>query len=158
MNIQQLLVVSLETADTICLGYLQDLSDRDLMLRPHDGCNHINWQVGHLIQSEHEMMQMIAPMPALPAGFANRYSKETQASNRREDFCSKDELLEAHREQREGTLAILERIGETDLDRKTGVDYAPTFGALLALISAHWLMHAGQWVIVRRELGRPLLF
>ncbi len=158
MNVQQLLVVSLETSDLICLGYLQDLSDDDLMLRPHVGCNHLNWQIGHLIQSEHEMMQRVASMPTLPDGFARRYTKETQGLDRRNDFCTKDELFQAQQEQRAGTLAALGQISETDLDRPTGVDYAPTVGALLALIPAHWLMHAGQWVIVRRELGRPLLF
>ena len=142
----------------ICLGYLQDLSDEDLMLRPHLGCNHLNWQVGHLIQSEHEMMQRVAAMPPLPVGFAKRYAKETQASNRPADFCTKDELLQVQLEQRAGTLQVLARVTESDLDRETGVDYAPTVGALLALVPAHWLMHAGQWVIVRRELGRPTLF
>jgi uncharacterized damage-inducible protein DinB len=158
MNIQQLLSLSLETSDLICLGYLKDLSDADLLLRPHAGCNHVNWQVGHLIQSEHEMMQRVAAMPPLPPGFAERYSKDKQGSDRREDFCSKDELLRAQQVQRAGTLAALGQITEADLDQPTGVDYAPTFGSLLALIPAHWLMHAGQWVIVRRELGRPLLF
>ena len=122
----------------VCLGYLQDLSDDDLMRRPHLGCNHLNWQVGHLIQSEHEMMKHIASMPPLPAGFANRYTKETQASNRRQDFCSKVELLQAQPEQRAGTVAALALLSESDLDKQTGVDYAPTVGAMLALIPAHW--------------------
>ena len=158
MNIQQLVAISLETADTICLSYLQDLADEDLMRRPHPSCNHLNWQVGHLIQSEHEMMSRIGPMPPLPAGFAERYRKETQSSNRGDDFCDKRQLLEAQQAQRTGTLALVAGLDPTDLDRASGVDYAPTLGALVALIPAHWLMHAGQWVIVRRELGRPPLF
>lgn len=158
MNIAQVLRLSLETADQVCLGYLQDLSDEDWMRRPHPACNHLNWQVGHLIHSEHEMMQGISAMPPLPTGFADRYRKETQTSSRAADFCRKVELLAAQKAQRAGTLAILDRITEADLDKPTGIDYAPSVGALLALIPAHWLMHAGQWVIVRRELGRPPLF
>jgi hypothetical protein len=158
MNVRQLLTTSLEMADLICLGYLQDLADADLMRRPHAACNHLNWQVGHLIESEHELMQHVGPMPALPDSFAAQYSKERQSSNRPEEFCSKDELLDAQKIQRAGTLAIVDRLADDQLDLPTGVDYAPTVGALLALIPAHWLMHAGQWVVVRRELGRPLLF
>ena len=37
-------------------------------------------------------------------------------------------------------------------------DYAPTVGAVLLLIGNHWMMHAGQFVPVRRKLGRPPLF
>ena len=29
---------------------------------------------------------------------------------------------------------------------------------MLALAGTHWLMHAGQWAVVRRQLGRPPLF
>lgn len=158
MNVRQLVSTSLESADLISLGYIRDLSDDDLMRRPHPACNHLNWQFGHLVRAEHEMMGKVAPMPPLPPGFAERYDKATQASDRRGNFCNKDELLRAQSEQRRGTLEILNRLGDADLDRETGVDYAPTVGAILALIPAHWLMHAGQWVIVRRELGRPPIF
>jgi hypothetical protein len=158
MHVRQFVTVSLEMADLICLGYLRDLSDADLMLRPHSACNHLNWQVGHLIVSEHEMMQRVGPMPPLPDGFAAKYAKPMQTSDRPEDFCSKQELLDAQQAQRVGTLAVVERLSEDQLDLPSGVDYAPNVGALLALIPAHWLMHAGQWVVVRRELGRPLLF
>ncbi len=158
MNVEQLAKLSLETADQVCLGYLQDLSDDDLMRRPHSACNHLNWQVGHLIVAEHEMMNGVSAMPPLPAGFVARYKKETQSSNRRQDFCGKDELLQVQKDQRAGTLAVLSRLSEADLDKPTGIDYAPSVGAIVALIPAHWLMHAGQWVIVRRELGRPPLF
>ncbi len=36
--------------------------------------------------------------------------------------------------------------------------YAPTIASLFSMIGSHWMMHAGQWVIVRRELGREPLF
>ena len=35
---------------------------------------------------------------------------------------------------------------------------APTLGALLLLQSNHTLMHAGQFTVVRRKLGKPVLF
>jgi len=35
---------------------------------------------------------------------------------------------------------------------------APTLGALILLQSNHTLMHAGQFTVVRRKLGKPVLF
>jgi hypothetical protein len=28
---------------------------------------------------------------------------------------------------------------------------------MLSMQGSHWMMHAGQWVIVRRNLGKPVL-
>jgi hypothetical protein len=159
MNAQQIIEDLYGTADYVGLSYLNDLSDAEWMRRPHARCNHINWQVGHLIQAEHEMIEAIAPgsMPPLPAGFAEKYARETQGIDDPSKFLSKAELLAAHAQQRAATKAVLARMSESDLDRATGVDYAPTVGSMLSLQGSHWLMHAGQWVIVRRELGKPIL-
>jgi hypothetical protein len=160
MNSREALKLGLDSAEYIAMAYIQDLSDEDLMKRPHPACNHINWQLGHLISSEHQMTNDAVPnsMPALPAGFAEKYTKETAASNDPARFAKKEELLRVYREQRAGTLAVLQKIDDAALDRPTGLDYAQNVGAIFSLHGGHWLMHAGQWVIVRRALGRPALF
>lgn len=35
---------------------------------------------------------------------------------------------------------------------------APTVGALFMLTANHELMHSGQFSVVRRKLGKPVLF
>jgi hypothetical protein len=143
----------------ICGSYLDDLSDSDFMVRPHAQCNHINWQVGHLIVSEHQMMSHVPgrSMPALPKGMLEMYAKESHGCDDPSKFMSKDQLLTTAKEQRAGTLKILESLSDADLDQPTGISYAPTVGALLSMQGSHWMMHAGQWVIVRRQLGKPVL-
>ncbi len=37
-------------------------------------------------------------------------------------------------------------------------EYAPTVGVVLMLLATHFLMHAGQFVPIRRKLGKPPLF
>jgi len=37
-------------------------------------------------------------------------------------------------------------------------EYAPTVASVLMLLGTHWLMHAGQFVPIRRKLGKPALF
>lgn len=144
-------------------SYLQDLTDEQLFLRPHEKANHIAWQLGHLVASENSLNNMVAPdsMPALPEGFAEKHSKETATSDDQSAFCSKDEYLKAMEEQRAGTLALLERLSDEELEAPAPEDiqkFGATVGAVIAGQSAHWMMHAGQWVIVRRQLGKEAMF
>jgi hypothetical protein len=160
MKPQDAIKLSIDTGDMISMAYVQDLTDQDLLRRPSPGCNHINWQIGHLISSEHRMGNQLAPgsMPDLPPGFEAKYSKETAGMDDASKFCTKAELLAIHQQQRVGTLAALAKYSDADLDRSTGVEYAPTVGAMFSLQGSHWLMHCGQWAVVRRQLGRPPLF
>ncbi len=69
--------------------------------------------------------------------------------------------MKLYEQQRAGTLAALESIPDSDLD-KEGPEairsFCPTFGATFLMQDAHWMMHAGQWAVVRRQLGREPLF
>ena len=69
------------------------------MKRPHPDCNHTNWQLGHLIQSDHQMVSAVAPgkMPPLPDGFAEMYAKETASSDDPSAFLKKGRTDEAGR-------------------------------------------------------------
>jgi hypothetical protein len=160
MNARDAIKLNIESAQMVSSMYLEDMSDKELLHRPCNGANHINWQVGHLIAAEHGMMEKVAPgsMPPLPAGFEERYTKETSTSDKPESFCSKAELLKVAAEQRKGTLAALAKITDADLDKPTGVEYAPNVAAMFSLQGGHWMMHAGQWAVIRRQLGRPPLF
>lgn len=160
MNAKDALKLSIDMGRMVSLPYVEDLTDAELMKRPHPKCNHIKWQLGHLIAGEHEMIEKIAPgsMPPLPAGFVERYSKDTAGSDDPTKFDSKTDLLKAFEAQRAGTLKALEKTAEADLDKQTGVEYAPTVAAMFELQGSHWLMHCGQWVVVRRMVGKPPLF
>jgi hypothetical protein len=160
MNTRDAIKLSIDMGKMISMGYLSDLTDEEMMKRPCDGCNHITWQVGHLIASEREMIEKLVPgsMPALPDGFANKYTSETAKSDKASDFHSKSELMAIFEKIREGTLAALEKMSDTDFDKPTGVHYAPTAGVMFELQGSHWLMHSGQWAVVRRQCGRPPLF
>ncbi len=160
MQAQQAIREVIELGNTVAMSYLSDLSDEELLRRPHPRCNHINWQWGHLIVSENELVNQAIPnaMPPLPEGFAERYTKETTESDDPSLFASKEQLLAVMAEQRKGTLAALEQSTTEDLDRQTGIPYAPNVASVFSLQGTHWLMHAGQWVIVRRQLGKEPLF
>ncbi len=58
-------------------------------------------------------------------------------------------------------LAAVDATPEADLDKpapESMRDYAPTVASVLTLLRTHRLMHAGQFVPIRRKLGKPALF
>ena len=159
MQVRDAIKIGIDAAEMVTKTYLGDLSDSDLMQRPHPQCNHINWQVGHLIASEHEMLDKFVAggMPPLPQGFEAKYSKENAGSDNPQDFATKAELLAAQQSQRAATLKALAELSDQDWQKPTGISYAPTMAELFVIQGTHWMMHCGQWVIVRRQLGKPVV-
>ena len=158
-QIQHVLAMPTFVAQT----YIADLTDEELLIRPHEKANHIAWQLGHLIVWENHLNNMVCPdsMPALPEGFAEKHTKETAASDDPVAFCSKQEYIQAMEAQRAGTLSLLGRLSDDELEQPAPEaiqQIGATVGAVIAGQSAHWMMHAGQWVIVRRQLGKEAAF
>jgi hypothetical protein len=160
MNAHDVIKFSLDSATHVVSSLLADLTDAELMHRPAPGCNHINWQIGHCINGEHQRVEKVFPgsMPALPAGFAEKYTGESAKSDDAGAFCKKEELLRVFAEQRAGAAAALAKCSAEDLS-KPCEGWTPTVGAMFTgMGSLHWMMHVGQWTVVRRELGRAPLF
>ncbi len=163
MNARQAIRLGIDTANTICQSYLADLSDADLLVRAAPGTNHIAWQLGHLLVSEHDMVEAACPgsMPPLPAGFAEKHTKETSTLDSPGAFYPKSVYMNAYEEQRSATLKALEKLSDADLDKPAPEkfrDWLKSVGELFSMHGSHWLMHAGHWAVIRRKLGRPPLF
>ena len=67
MNAQDAIKLSIDTGEMMTMAYIGDLSDADLLIRPVPGCNHINWQIGHLIVAEHGILSKLARSGAAAA-------------------------------------------------------------------------------------------
>lgn len=163
MSIAEHLKLSFDLPDMIVNGYLADLTDEELLVRPTENANHIAWQLGHLIHGENFHMNQLAPdsMPPLPEGFSERHTKETAAQNESSDFLSKAEYLELMQQQRAGTLEVLGSLSDEQLMQPSPESmryFGPTVGSVFSGEAVHWVMHAGQWAIIRRKLGKPPLF
>ena len=163
MNAKDAIRTALTSTQNILTWYLADLSDADLLVRPAPGANHIAWQLGHLISSELQLGKTTpgAAYPDLPPGFPEQHNKAAAAGDSPTGFRTKEEYLGLFKKVREATLANLAKISDADLDKPTPGDmakFAPTLGALFLLQSNHTMMHAGQFTVVRRKLGKPVLF
>jgi hypothetical protein len=149
-------------SDYIIGAYIGDLTDADLLLRPVPGMNHIAWQLGHLIAAEHRFVEMVKPgsCPALPAGFDEAHNKETTTLDDPSKFHSLSKYQELWKAQRAATMAALESFPESELDKTDPEKYpewAPTPAAIFAMCGTHALMHCGQFVPVRRMVGKPVV-
>jgi hypothetical protein len=153
---------NIEMAQFITNSYLKDLSDTDLLVRSVPGANHIAWQLGHLIAEEREMIAALGhPMPELPSGFAEAHAKGHSGSDDATKFAQKDEYLALLRKMHDATLSALAKTPDSDLDTPAPEKmrgYAPTIGAIFNIIGQHEMMHVGQFVPVRRKLGKPIAF
>jgi hypothetical protein len=163
MNFHDSIRWSLGAADFLADRYLGDLTDDELLARPVPDANHIAWQLGHLIASERHLVEAAVPgsMPELPAGFADAHNKETATSDDRAKFLTKAAYLELAKTIRAATLQALDKLSPADFDKPIEGRLPPfvkRVGECFALIPNHWSLHAGQWVILRRKLGRARLF
>jgi hypothetical protein len=162
MDARQAILSTKTMSQTVLTKYISDLSDADLMLRPGKGCNHLAWQLGHLIKSECELLNSLVPgsAPALPAGFAEKHEKAKAGSDNASDFCTKAEYLDLIKQMNDAFTTTIKAVTDADLDQPAPENlrsWFPTAGQVWLLVATHQLMHAGQFVPVRRSLGKPVL-
>jgi uncharacterized damage-inducible protein DinB len=152
----------IEFCHMVAGGYIADLTDADLMVRSVPGSNHIAWQLGHLISSDHQMLSALGhTVPPLPEGFAEAHGKEAAGSDNAAAFRTKNEYLTLAEQMKAAKLNAVEATADETLTQpgpEAMREYAPTIAAVLTLLGTHWLMHAGQFVPIRRKIGKPPLF
>ncbi len=150
-----------DLCNMILTQYVSDFTDEELMKRSTPGTNHIAWQLGHIISSCNQILVSCGLEAApLADGVAEAYTKETATSDDPAKFHRKEQYLKWLDEQNTATLAALDAMPEADLDKPTPESmraFRATVGDVLIMLGAHLLMHAGQFVPLRRQLNKPVL-
>ena len=162
MDAKGAILAAMDTSHVVLRKYLDDLSDADLMRRPSEGSNHLAWQLGHLISSEVGLLNMVShgKGPELPEGFAERHAKTACGNDDAAHFNSKQEYLELFERVNLASRELLAAFPENELDSPGPERFRaqfPTMGSLWILIATHPLMHAGQFAVARRLLGKPIV-
>jgi hypothetical protein len=162
MNAKDAICQIIEFSHLVTRSYVEDLTDADLFVRSVPGSNHIAWQLGHLIVGTGGMLAGLGQAaPVLPEGFETAHGRETAALDTPAKFATKSQYLALMEQTKEASLSAVHATPEANLDApgpESMREYAPTVGAVLMLLGTHWLMHAGQFVPIRRKLGKPALF
>lgn len=162
MNARQAISSTMDTSLMVLKQYIGDLSDAELLKRPGPGCNHIAWQLGHLIASECGILESLIPgaAPELPAGFKEKHDKTNAGSDDPQDFYTKQQYLDLIDKVHAASVKALNSVADADFDQPAPESFRawfPTAGQVWILIATHPLMHAGQFVPVRRALGKPIV-
>lgn len=159
----QLVVDSLNSNLAILKRTLDDFSDQDMLARPTADANHAAWQVGHTIVAEANMVNGVRPGRGvtLPEGWATKFNRDTARSDDPSAFPSKSQLLDTFSQVRAATIQLAQTVTPQELQMPAPERIramAPTVGHLLFLIPSHTMMHVGQLQVIRRKLGKPVLF
>ncbi len=162
MNANDAIKTTMSLSSMVLSSYFNDLTDAELLRRPGPGCNHLAWQLGHLISSECDLLNSLCAgaAPELPAGFVKNHSKDMKNSDDPKNFCSKDEYAALFEKVHAATEKALAQQSAADFDKPAPEKWRemfPTAGAIWCLIATHGMMHAGQFVPVRRALGKPVV-
>lgn len=153
---------SMGMADRIIFEYIKDLDDSDLLIRPVPGMNHIAWQLGHLLLAERGWMESIEPgvSPPLPDQFEAGHGRDKNTLDDPSLYYSAARYKELWEAQRQATLAILGRLSDDQLQAEPKDErmkqFVGTVANMFNLVGTHALMHTGQFVAVRRQLGKPV--
>lgn len=143
---------------------LADFTDTDLFVRPVPNANHAAWQIGNIIGGDIYLIQAEIPdakFPELPPGFMEQHGTEGAKADGPAGFLKKAEYLKLFADVRAATIAALMKLSDADLDRPASEamrPYAATLGGIFIMTSNHTLWHAGQFSVIRRKLGKPVLF
>lgn len=164
MNGVEAISSALETTKALLNHFVHDFTDADLLVRPVPGANHTAWQIGNVIFGDIFLIRgefSNATYPDLPAGFLDQHGPKGSGDDNPKHFLSKAEYMGMLDKVRAATIAELRKLSDADLDRMiTGPmkRIAPNIGMLFQAASDHTLMHTGQFSVIRRKLGKPVLF
>lgn len=163
MQAKEALKATLNSTRDLLNWYVSDLSDQDLTVRPVPNANNAAWQLGHLIEGEVGLGSDLpgASYPPLPGSIKGKYDKASASGQPSGGYLSKAAYMELFNQARAATLANLDKLTDVDLEKaNTGgmAKFAPRYADLIVLMANHTLMHAGQFTVVRRALGKPILF
>jgi hypothetical protein len=164
MQTKELAKIALRSAFDTTQMFLGDFTDADILVRPVPSANNAAWQLAHLIFAEKYLLEGQLPgvaYPELPAAITSLGTEKTGKVDPAEGYLPKSQYLEWYKNLRDATLAAVDKLADSDFDKPTTnsmAKFAPTLGDLLILTANHTLMHGGQFSVVRRALGKPVIF
>jgi hypothetical protein len=144
----------------ILAGHLADFSDADMLVRPAESANHAAWQVGHLTVAFGSLINLAMPgtFRTEPQEFIDRHTAKGCRLN--DGFAPKAELLAKFNEANERAIQWMRGLSDAGKRRSPEAikSFAPTIAHLVHVLPMHVNMHIGQIQVIRRKLGKPILF
>jgi hypothetical protein len=136
-----------------------DMTDADLIQRPCDQSTPGLYQMGHVIAAEAAMMGKLYPdFKQAPESWSKAYFGGCPSDEELLKTATKDQLVAEFDRIRSDTIAIVEKMADEDLAKPSHQEWAPTIRQLILGLDNHLWMHWGQIQVLRRKLGKKVLF
>ena len=167
MKAIELIRWALQLSDEGLRRLVEDMREAPLTQPTSHGGNHPIWVLGHLALLEGALPSILMGEEGGPNPVEHwrpLFGTGTEAKADAALYPSFDEVLTACRDLRARNLALLERIGESGLDKAPRAvppgfeEVMKTVGQTFLLMSLHEMVHYGQIADARRVAGRrPLV-
>ena len=164
MNAIEYIKQEMAMSEAWILGLAADMKDSPLTAPTPNGGNHPLWCLGHLVYSEGNLVHKYIKGEANPvAEWAELFDSGTTPLDDASKYPTYDELLAKFEMVRGGTMAIVDKLTDADLDKPSHAEgemaqWFGTVGQCLAAIPIHFGFHGGQIADARRAAGlKPLM-
>lgn len=137
----------------------EGITQQDSLIQPQPGGNCFNWNLGHLVWSNEQVLDLLREPPVLGEAALERYARGSAPLRDAAEAFPIEKLLAAWDE----SCARIEH-GLARLDPGRLAEPAPfsprndpseTLGTLLTIIMFHQASHTGQLSLLRRIAGKP---
>jgi hypothetical protein len=142
--------------NNLILSQAEGLSPADMLLQPQPSGNCMNWVLGHILDSQIEMLQILGKPSPLPGLDLTLYKRESQRLVQDgPGVLNPETLLDGLTAVHKALLAALAESGEGDFAREI-VSNGRTFslGWRLFFLQFHYTYHIGQLELLRQLSGR----
>lgn len=145
-------------------SYLQklvgDIPDEDMASQAEGVVNHPAWTLGHLAFANDFAAQMMGAESCVPESWAELFAPGTNPTPVRDDYPTKQELIEAVERVAAATTSALESVTNQRLDAETPSemlrDVFPTVrDAVTFMLTSHVAAHLGQLAAWRSANDLP---
>lgn len=162
MKSTELIRSALQLTDEGLTRLVSDMRDA-AMVRGTPGGNHTLWSLGHLTVIEAGVPHILVGEPNPVERWWPLFGMGSKPGDDASVYPSFDEVLAMFRQCRRKNLELLDRLGESGLDRPPKnvppgfEEVMQTCGGTLMLIALHQMQHHGQIADARRVAGRKPL-
>ncbi|MBX3416221.1 MAG: DinB family protein [Pirellulaceae bacterium] len=155
----------IESAREYTLNLLQDLGEDEWYWTPTPAFSTVAWQVGHLAMAEYGLClfrqrgRAEVDSELMSGAFRKKFMRGTTPGTSREDYPSRNEILQVLQRVHEQVLQELPNFDGPALDEPMDRPYfgfATRYGSLL-FAGHHEMIHAGQIGVLRRLMGKSPL-
>lgn len=154
MPFKEQLLYMLQTTQRLTQPLIEDISDKESMVRGEHNRNHIRWQTGHLIHSD---MYLVSVLGGDYPG-AEKYKRLFEGGTEPDDESATYPSMAVLRDDLKGVqnelVALVGKMSDEDLQQELGGGQSWTKWQAASFICMHAFYHAGQITHIRNILGR----